>query len=117
MSEINAVNPVVKPATDAITYDKFVVDQLVFSGTGITEKLAAQAWLVPARKVEVIQEGEVTAGEEPTVTYKWELYPEQRRNFLINDVWELAATDPDVLNTINTLSATIARLAAERGII
>jgi hypothetical protein len=117
MADINAVNPVVKPATEAVVFDKFVVDQLVFSGNGITEKLAAQAWLVPARKIEVIEEGNITEGQEPTVTYKWELYPEQRRNFLISDVWELAATDADVANTIGTLATTIARLAAERGII
>lgn len=116
MADINAVNPVVKPATEAVVFDKFVVDQLVFSGTGITEKLAAQAWLVPARKIEEVV-GEVTAGEEPRTVTRWELYPEQRRNFLINDVWELAATDPDVANTIGVLSATIARLAAERGVI
>lgn len=111
MSDINALNPVVKPATEAITYDKFVVDQLVFSGTGITEKLAAQAWLVPARKVAVDNPTEVGA------EYRWELYPEQRRNFLINDVWELAASDPEVANCINVLATTIAKLAAERGII
>lgn len=117
MPEILAVNPIVKPATEVITFDKFIVDQLVFAGNGITEKLVAQAWLIPARKVEEISGGEVTAGEEPTVTYRWELYPEGRRNFLINDVWELAAADPEVATAVGTLVAVIAKLAAERGVI
>jgi hypothetical protein len=116
MADIIAVNPVVKPATDAVVFDKFIVDQLVFSGNGITEKLAAQAWLVPARRIEEVA-GEVTAGEEPTVVSRWELYPEGRRNFLINDVWELAATDPEVATAIGSLAAVIAKLAADRGII
>ena len=116
MADIIAVTPVVKPATEAVVFDKYVVDQLVFSGNGITEKLAAQAWLVPARQIEEVS-GEVTAGEEPTVTYRWELYPEGRRNFLINDVWELAAADLEIANAIGSLAAVIAKLAAERGII
>jgi len=111
MADIDALTPVIKPAVEAVTYDKFVVDNLVFVGNGITDKLVAQVWLTPGRKIPVENPTEVGAD------YVWELYPEGRRTFTIADVWELAATDADVANTITALATTIARLAAERGII
>ena len=101
MSDIPASSPVVQPAVPAVTYDKWVVESLVFSGDGISTPLSAEAWFrIGTKKAD----GSWILGDV-------------RRNFHIPNVWELASTDADVAQTMGSVIATLTRLASAAGVL
>jgi len=101
MSDIPASSPIVQPAIPAVTFDKWVVESLVFSGNGITTPLSAEAWFRIGKK---------------NADGSWVL-SDVRRNFHIPNVWELASTDADVAQTMSSVIATLTRLATDAGVL
>jgi len=101
MSDIPASSPVIQPAIPAVTYDKWVVESLVFSGNGITTPLSAEAWFRIGTK---------------NADGSWVL-GDVRRNFHIPNVWELAGKDADVAQTMGAVIATLTRLASAAGVL
>jgi hypothetical protein len=102
MPDIEATTPVEIAAVEAKVYDKWVVDQLVFAGNGVTSPLVAEAFLIPgARK------------EDGT----WDLYPQGRKNIYIADLWSEVATRPDFAAALGAVQAALEAYGKEKGIL
>ncbi len=102
MADIEATTPIEIPATVAKTYDKWVVERLVFEGDGISRPLAAEAFMVPGFRK-----------EDDT----WELYPEGRKNIFIPDVWAIIPERPDFAAALAAVQSALEAYGKEKGIL
>lgn len=102
MPDIEATSPVEVPAVPAKVYDKWVVERLVFEGDGITRPLAAEAFMLPARK---------------DADGNWDVYPGGRKNIFIADLWALVPTRPDFAQALVQVQAALESYGKEQGIL
>jgi len=102
MPDIEATLPIEIPATSAKTYDKWVVERLVFEGDGVSRPLAAEAFMVPGHRK-----------EDGT----WELYPEGRKNIFIPDVWAIIPERPDFAEALVAVQAALESYGKEKNIL
>ena len=103
MADIPATTPIVTPAIPQQTFPLWVVESLVFNGNGIEQPLTAEAWFRSARRDLASPTGWILGDE--------------RRNFHIANVWQLAGADSNVASTMNGIVVTLTRLATIAGVL
>ena len=99
---IPATTPTIIPPIPEKVLDSWIVNQLVFTGDGVRTPLSGQAFFTKAHKA-----------EDGT----WTIDDEVKTNLYIPDVWAKAATDPEVANAINALTAVLTKLGYEAGVL
>ena len=101
---INATEPIEVPATSAITYDSWVIKQMIFVGEGITRPVEARV---------VFQRGKRNADGT------WVISQDKSHEVTLNveDVYEEAANDPEVAEAITKVLAAVKKLGMAKGVL
>lgn len=113
MADIPATDPVVIPETviPGKTFDIWVMPFMSFTWTDPEGPLIGDVTLQIARRVPVID----PETEEETGSYvEW---GDKKVNLRVDNIWQLAAEDEDVAAAIGILRETIAKIAADKGLL
>lgn len=101
---INATEPIEVPPTSAITYDSWVIKQMIFVGEGITRPVEARV---------VFQRGKRNADGT------WVISQDKSHEVTLNveDVYEEAANDPEVAEAIAKVLAAVTKIGRAKGVL
>lgn len=101
---INATEPIEVPPTSAITYDSWVIKQMIFVGEGITRPVEARV---------VFQRGKRNADGT------WVISQDKSHEVTLNveDVYEEAANDPEVAEAITKVLAAVTKIGRAKGVL
>jgi len=101
---INATEPVEIPPTNAITYDAWVIKQMIFVGEGITRPVEARVTFQRGKKND---DG------------SWVISQDKNHETIlhIDDVYEEAANDPEVAEAISKVLAAVTKIGKARNIL
>ena len=101
---INATEPIEIPPTNAITYDAWVIKQMIFVGEGITRPVEARV---------IFQRGKRNDDGS------WVISQDKNHETIlqIDDVYEEAANDPEVAEAISKVLAAVTKIGKARNIL
>lgn len=98
--DIPASNPVVIPPVPQVTYDLWVIPEFSVEWRRPTDPMQCRAVFQCARRVD----GQLEFGNI-------------RKGFFVDNLWDMAASDPEVASVLNSLISVLTRKATEAGAI
>lgn len=101
---IDASVPIEVPPTQAVTYDAWVIKQMIFVGEGITRPVEARIVFQRGRKNE---DGSWVISGDPAHSV----------TMSIEDVYEEAAKDPEIAEAISKVLYAVTKIGKSRGVL